>query len=336
MCEYTCPICLQTLSDPVRLRTGHVYDRHCIATWFRSRMPPHRCPLSNMRLDSIELLPAPDVRSEVLAWALERGDAAAVEALAERPCSLTVREPPPPPPPFPPPEVVRRGRALAAAFVWAAPHGVVCIAQLVLNSKGSLVHYGDPNFPLLNLGRQYSSQPWRPVTSLFVSSHAVNAIVNYAAQLALTWFAIVGTPELRVHHVCALFLVSGSVGTVAAGLVLPDQPLNAGYVMTGVIAMYVLLVREPVERPVIVGATAAAIVSVVASLARHADVASHVVASLTCAFLYQAVAGSRPQAGSFCALAVSMTLATLMLAKWSAPRWLQDACAPQFDFRGVF
>jgi len=293
---------------------------------------PPLCPLSNTQLDSLELLPAPDVRAQLLiALALQHGDVD-----SEGQCIVAIAEPPPPPS-CPPPEVVRRRHAAALALVWATPHGVLCIAQLMLNSNSTLLRYGDANFPLLNLGRACLSQPWRPVTSLFVSSSPVNVMVNCVTQLVLIWLAIVGTPRMSASNVCALFLFSGYVGNMAAGLVLPEQPLNSGYLMTGVIAMYVLAVSRPLHTSVIVGATAAATVSAVASLAGGADVASHVVASIFCAFLYQALAGSRPRTGRFGVLVMCLALFILECAALSAaPSWLQHACAPQLDFGGVF
>jgi RING-type zinc-finger len=202
----TCSICLHEFTDPVRLETGHVYDRECITAWFRSRPPPYVCPLSNVQLDTTALFPVtrgfalgarctlpPPPPLEVLVWA------PSAPPLASFAQPQPARAPPARLPPLSPPPPTRRRRppALrddddddargsketrrACAFSW----GVLQLTMIITTAcvAPRTLKQPDDALPIYNVGRHYVAQPWRPLSALLTYTNAPIAVASMAVQV---------------------------------------------------------------------------------------------------------------------------------------------------------
>lgn len=327
--DFTCSICLQPLCDPVRLSTGHVYDRHCIEAWFRSRRPPYRCPLSNTLLANDELLPAPEVRSRALLWAaaMEDNEAAAQfvrapEAVIVLPSAPPLRTPRRAPPPAPAP--ARAPRFVGLAEAWLLARAVGCGAQLGVD-RGRVMRTA---FPLLNHGASLHAQPWRVFSCLLTDTNAVLAVLNTASQYALV-------RALRksegADHAGVLFcsVVAAGMGCFAAGMALPGDTFAGGATASCVFAAAVLLSTTD-RRHVSMGCTVL-VASSVQGLFRGAEFFSHVMGAALFALLHavSTCEGACASRGALCAYsAVTWGLVAAFAAGASAP-WLRFT-APQF------
>ncbi|GER55985.1 U-box domain-containing protein [Striga asiatica] len=69
--DFTCPISLEIMGDPVTISTGHTYDRKSIAKWLNSGN--RTCPKTGERLVSAELVPNLAVKRLIAQWCQENG-----------------------------------------------------------------------------------------------------------------------------------------------------------------------------------------------------------------------------------------------------------------------
>ncbi|XP_017156232.1 E3 ubiquitin-protein ligase RNF125-like [Drosophila miranda] len=46
--DYKCPVCLESVREPLLAKYGHIFCRQCIETAIRSS---HKCPMCNMKRD---------------------------------------------------------------------------------------------------------------------------------------------------------------------------------------------------------------------------------------------------------------------------------------------
>ena len=204
-----CSICLAPLSDPVRLETGHVYDRHCICRWFESQSPPFTCPLSNTELGTIELFPVTR-RADLLI------------AVASAP-PLPAEE-----------EVIDEEEALPRApllIVCAAMHAIVMIVTGAALPGGWMAV--SPKNPLLNYGAHYGNGIWRPFTSLLTNANPAFA----SANAVMLFFVGKGMSQTLVYSA----LVSATLGAFAAGIAFPDCYFAEGFVLTSTVASWGLV-----------------------------------------------------------------------------------------------
>jgi len=91
-----------------------------------------------------------------------------------------------------------------------------------------------------NIGRLYSSQPWRPFLAVYWSTSLQAASAAYLiAQIAA---GVLLTVNVRWFHILALQLVPPCASNVLAAAVMPDRPLCGGSV-----AHFALLIRTLFE-----------------------------------------------------------------------------------------
>ncbi|CAA0818289.1 U-box domain-containing protein 19 [Striga hermonthica] len=69
--DFTCPISLEIMGDPVTIQTGHTYDRKSITKWFESGN--RTCPKTGERLVSLELVPNLALKRLITQWCQENG-----------------------------------------------------------------------------------------------------------------------------------------------------------------------------------------------------------------------------------------------------------------------
>lgn len=322
--DFTCSICLQPLSQPVRLRTGHVYDRHCITTWFRSRRPPYTCPLSGVVLDSPELLPAEDVIERAIACASELGDVEAVCALTRRDRLAAVVEeplPPPPPPPLPPPPDA--SWATHAGLVACLVCGIqVLVVVVEAAMQNSLANFWRDSFPLHNHGSTYSQQPWLPFTSLFTNSGFYEMLFNTAFQfLFLRRALLVGL--IPRGDVVAAVLSCSLLGAFAAGTAFPDDFLSSSGTVTSLSASAAVVFCE-LEGPRRFSPFQIFVIFVLSGAGgflTHCELLSRLVGQVFFGLLVAAHSGSRRWAAAAAHVVLTVALVGVHLGGVSAP-WL--------------
>lgn len=76
--DFTCPISLEIMKDPVTLSTGHTYDRASILKWFRAGNST--CPKTGERLQSQELLVNLVLKRIIQDWSVDNGVSIAEES----------------------------------------------------------------------------------------------------------------------------------------------------------------------------------------------------------------------------------------------------------------
>jgi F-box/WD-40 domain protein 7 len=324
--EFTCSICLQPFTDPVRVCTGHVYDRQCIVTWFRSRPPPHICPLSNVRLPSLQLLPAVDVTQRALAWAAEHSPESAAAFTQPPPVLLEMPVQRPKPEPCLTPQ-----QTTGVAAAWAAWH--ILVAVLNIGLKRSALTTMDDNFPLHNRGSRYGTQPWRMATCLFTSRNLTMGVLDYVGQLVLLSLLLAPLRATEARTELAHMSFAGIFGSLTAGVAFPDETFAGGFTLTSVFAAC-LLARSWLKN---VGAGAAASFCLVVSVACATGQSTELLSPLSALFFYALLShkGNHTKKAGAAALFACLGLVVAWAFGASAP-WLRRGLAPQVDFVGIY
>jgi hypothetical protein len=321
MDDFTCSICLQPFADPVRLVTGHVYCRQCIAAWFRMRPAPPTCPLSNIPLAATDLLPAPDVTARARQWAALH-EPESVSAFERPQAAVVFVEPPPPPPPprGPPPSAPTPDRsATIAAIAWSVLHVFTTLVSIGVSGSTAF----DDRLPLHNLGRAYPTQPWRMVTCLFTDASPLQMCIHGVAQ-ALLVKRLVRVSTLAPEGTLLVLLSCATTGSFSAGVAFPDDVFSGGGTSTSVLA-FASIVHSLHQRQVNQGfylAIGAFLVSASLVYARHAEVLSHAVGSVAYALLHLAGHSRFRVSSTLAYAALNSVLVGLFAGHASAP-WLK-------------
>lgn len=71
--DHLCPISRELMREPVTASDGHVYERASIERWIKEKTKgnktvPVRSPKTGEPLESIKLIPAHMVRSQIIEW----------------------------------------------------------------------------------------------------------------------------------------------------------------------------------------------------------------------------------------------------------------------------
>lgn len=69
--HFSCPVSMELMVDPVMVVTGHTYDRSCIQRWLESGNKT--CPVTGIKLRSLELTPNFALRMAIQDWANANG-----------------------------------------------------------------------------------------------------------------------------------------------------------------------------------------------------------------------------------------------------------------------
>ena len=69
--HFSCPVSMELMVDPVMVVTGHTYDRSCIQRWLESGNKT--CPVTGIKLRSLELTPNFALRMAIQDWANVNG-----------------------------------------------------------------------------------------------------------------------------------------------------------------------------------------------------------------------------------------------------------------------
>jgi len=71
--SFCCPITLAIMSDPVRTKYNHVFEREALDQWILKCGPQHACcPVTRQPLCATDVAPAPDVMAAILEWVLSK------------------------------------------------------------------------------------------------------------------------------------------------------------------------------------------------------------------------------------------------------------------------
>jgi len=289
------------------------------------RPPPHLCPLSGQRLATDALVDAPEVMERALEWcAVHQPDAA----------ELFLRAPPEEPSAaecvFPNEhrglewEQVELWRMRLLVGSWVSLHTVTALASAIAfrGANGGFA----PNFPLHNLGERYNSQPWRVLTCLFTAPNLLITCLTYAIQTMVLWALFKPLCRSAQRRKLALLTLAGCHGAFAAGVAFPAQPVASGMTLTSVMAAE-LAARNDSPTSAVLAALALA-ASVVLSIGPHAEIASHLAATVYYALL--SVTG-RWQGPSLAVVAVLFVGACVARALGASAPFLAPVFAPHVN-----
>ena len=270
-----CSICLLPFSDPVRLETGHVYDRKCILAWFQCHPTNPTCPLSNVSLETTELFGV--TRGRALQWKAALPPSPREPTAPTHHTAVTIGH------------VQATQKSFAIAFVWAMVHVATLVVSVCL-TPDAFTHLS-ASFPLFNRGASYAHQPWRPVTSLFTNTNSAYTMVNAAFQYVLLWREITGHGIIRHRDVMLFLVAAGALGSFAAGAAFPDEIFAGGFVSSTLLAVHIAGATDSTRR-VTVTCCMLAMCSCAISLTKNMEILSHLVALAFFCTLKQAACGT--------------------------------------------